>query len=383
MGNWRASVPLFAVKTRRGAADTGRPERPPAMARTELAPITRWITAAALAHGEALPEHVAERLAITRRQAQALIRRLVTAQWLAVDGSRRRRHHRPGALRQVVQRYALAGLQEDLPWRRDFAPCFELPPHVAHMAQHAFTELLNNAVDHSGGEQVTVSMRQTPMQLQLLVSDDGVGLFERIAGSFAIADPMLAMLELSKGKLSSQPQRHAGHGLFFSSRLADVFDIHANHSAFQHRAWQSQAWRPGKAHATHTAPTVHARPGTSVYLAIALDTPRTLDAVLRAHSGNGAGYDFARTRVPLHLIAGDTGDTAAALLSRADARRASQRLAQFACAELDFTGVAQIGHGFADELFRVYARENPGVELRPVAMAPQVTAMIESVRAAA
>jgi signal transduction histidine kinase len=46
------------------------------------------------------------------------------------------------------------------------------------MAQHAFTELLNNAIDHSGGTQVTVSMRQTPLHLQLLVSDDGCGLFD-------------------------------------------------------------------------------------------------------------------------------------------------------------------------------------------------------------
>lgn len=345
------------------------------MRRIDIAPLTPWITRAAVLHGSELPARLMEHLSISRRRAGHVLRKLVAAQWLVAEGTPRKPLHRPGPLRQVVQRYALEGLQEDLPWRRDFAPFFELPAPVAHMAQHAFTELVNNAIDHSGGSQVTVSMRQTPMQLQLLVSDDGVGLFDRIAGSFAIDDPMLAMLELSKGKLTSQPQRHSGHGLFFSSRLADVFDIHANRAAFQHRAWESQAWRPGKPHAANV------RPGTSIYLAIALDTPRTLDAVLKAHSDSGAGYDFARTRVPLHLIAGGAAD--AALLSRADARRASLRLAQFTRAELDFTGVAQVGHGFADELFRVYARSNPGVELLPVAMPPQVTAMIDSVRAAA
>ena len=96
-------------------------------------------------------------------------------------GPARRPRYGPGALRQVVQRYAIAGLQEDEPWRRDFAPFFTLKPAVQRMAQHAFTELLNNAIDHSGGQQTTVSMRQTPLQLQLLVSDDGCGLFERKA----------------------------------------------------------------------------------------------------------------------------------------------------------------------------------------------------------
>jgi anti-sigma regulatory factor (Ser/Thr protein kinase) len=338
----------------------------------DIASLTPWITRASVRHGAGLPAQLMAHLGISRRRAGHVLRRLVALQWLADVGTPRQPVYRPGPLRQVVQRYALAGLEEDLPWRRDFAPFFELPPAVAQMAQHAFTELLNNAVDHSGGSQVTVSMRQTPLQLQLLVSDDGVGLFERIAGSFAIDDPALAMLELGKGKLTSLPQRHSGHGLFFSSRLADVFDIHANNAAFQHRAWEARAWRPGKPSAANT------RPGTSVYLAIALDTARTLDGVLQAHSASGAGYDFSRTRVPLHLIAG--GITDAALLSRADARRASQRLAAFARVELDFAGVAHVGHGFADELFRVYARDNPGVELLPVAMAPQVTAMVDSVR---
>jgi anti-sigma regulatory factor (Ser/Thr protein kinase) len=339
------------------------------MPRIDIASLTPWITRAAVLHGTDLPVQLMQHLGVSRRSAGHALRKLAAAQWLVAEGTPRKPLYRPGALRQVVQRYALSGLQEDRPWRRDFAPFFALPPEVARMAQHAFTELLNNAIEHSGGSQVTVSMRQTPLQLQLLVSDDGVGLFDRIAGSFALDDPVLAMLELSKGKLTSQPQCHSGHGLFFSSRLADVFDIHANRSAFQHRAWESQAWRPGKASAANT------RPGTAIYLAIALDTPRTLDAVLRAHSDTGAGYDFARTRVPLHLIADQD-----ALLSRADARRASLRLAQFARAELDFAGVAHIGHGFADELFRVYAREHPGVELLPVAMSPQVTAMIDSVR---
>ena len=245
------------------------------MARIELAPLTQWITEAAVRHGDELPAHLMERLSISRRRAVLLLRKLVAMQCLQSLGTPRKPQYRPGALRQVVRRYPLAGLQEDLPWRLDFAPFFELPASVARMAQHAFTELLNNAIDHSGGSQVTVSMRQTPLQLQLLISDDGCGVFQRIEQSFQINDPALAMLELSKGKLTSAPERHSGHGLFFTSRLADVFDLHANQSAFQSRAWEARRWRSGKP---------ASRVGTSIYLAISLDTPRTLDAVLRAHS---------------------------------------------------------------------------------------------------
>jgi len=342
------------------------------MARTSIAPLTQWITEAAVQHGEQLPAHLMARLAISRRQAGVLLKKLVAAQWLQSLGTPRRPRYRPGPLRQVVRRYALAGLQEDLPWRCDFAPCFELPAAVQRMAQHAFTELLNNAIDHSGGRQVTVSMRQTPLQLQLLVSDDGCGLFERIAQSFDIADPTLAMLELGKGKLTSAPQQHSGHGLFFTSRLADVFDIHANQAAFQSRAWDHGRWRAGK------VGPVAQRSGTSIFLAIVLDTPRTLDAVLRAHSEAGDGYAFERTQVPLQLIGAGQ-----ALASRADAKRVAARLGQFRSAELHFEGIADIGHGFADELFRVFGRAQPGLTLLPVGMSPRVAAMVHSVQAGA
>jgi len=341
------------------------------MTRLDPAPLTQWITAAALQHGDALPAHLMARLSVSRRQAGALLRKLAAMQWLAVEGTARRRRYRPGPLRQVVQRYALRGLQEDLPWRQDFAPFFELPGAVQRMAHHAFTELLNNAVDHSGGSQVTVSMRQTPLQLQLLISDDGCGLFDRIAQSFAIADPSLAMLELSKGKLTSAPKRHRGLGLYFTARLGDVFDIHANRAAFQSRAWEEGRWRSGKP---------AARGGTSVYLAIALDTPRTLDEVLRSASLDGAGYAFERTEVPLRLIGLGEGHTRV-LASRADARRVASRLGSFQRAELDFGAIADIGQGFADELFRVIRREHPGLDLVPLHMSPQVAAMVQSVAA--
>jgi anti-sigma regulatory factor (Ser/Thr protein kinase) len=324
-----------------------------------------WITAAAIDHPSELPQHLMLRLGITRRRAQAVLQQLVAGQWLTRAGSVRKPLYRPGALRQVVHHYPLAGLQEDAPWRRDFVPYFDLPVEVRRMAQHAFTELLNNAVDHSGGTRVTVSLRQTPLHLQLLVSDDGCGLFERIAQSFAIDDPQLAMFELSKGKLTSEPERHSGHGLFFASRLADIFDLHANSAAFQHRHWGDEIWRK-------TRPAPHR--GTSVYLAIALDTPRTLDSVLRAHSAGATGYGFDRTDVALKLLGGPD-----MLMSRADARRVTARLTMFGQAELDFSGIDAIGHGFADELFRVFRREHPEVNLQAKKMAPAVGAMVGSI----
>ena len=338
------------------------------MARIALSDLTPWITEAVLAHPQDLPAYLCQRLGVSRSSARTQLNKLVESQWLARDGVSRKAAYKPGALRQVVRRYPLQGLQEDLPWAQDFAGRFDIKPNVARIAQHVFTELLNNAIDHSGGHSVTVSMRQTPTQVQLLVSDDGRGVFNAVAERFNITDPTMAMLELAKGKLTSQPDSHTGRGLFFSAKLADIFDLHANDAAFQQREWQREQWwqrgRPA------------CRVGTSVYVAICVDTERTLDDVLHRYSMDGTGYGFERTVVPLKLIT----QAQAGLESRAQARRVAARLTQFRRVELDFEGLADVGHGFTDELFRVFGSQHPELQLVPVNMAPRVAAMIGSVR---
>ena len=340
------------------------------MTRIDLSAVTRWITVAADQHPSELCAAIEQRLGVSRRRARRVLDQLVALQWLHRGGTRRRPLFRPGTLRQVVQRYELPDVQEDLAWSRDFAPYLELPEAVARLARHALTELVNNAAEHSGGTQVTVSVRQTPTNVQLLVSDDGCGLFERIGSHHRIATPALAMLELGKGKLTSQPARHTGRGLYFTARVADVLDLHANETAFQHRAWQPHQWQPVRP---------AARRGTSVFAAFALDSQRSIDAALREHSLEDSGYAFERTRVALQLL----GAAEQVLESRAQARRVSARLAEFRRAEIDFEGIAEVGHSFADELFRVFAAEQPALELVPLGMSPRVAEMLASVRAAA
>ena len=335
-------------------------------ARAPLAEATRWITPLAAAHADALVPQIMQRNACSRRSAQRLVAGLVAARWLDRGGSARRPVYRPGPLRQLVQVLPLQGLQEDLPWAREVAPLFELPPVVARLAQHAYTELLNNAIDHSGGSQATVSVRRTATHLQLLVSDDGCGVFDRIASAHAIEDPAAAMLELAKGKLSSWPARHTGQGLFFVARLGDVFELHANRHGFQRRSWDGGGWHAGR-------PLPHA--GTSVFVAIALDTRRTLEDVLATYSASGRGRDFARTEVPLRLLTG----AGSALASRAQARRAWARLAGFGHATLDFGGIAEVGPAFADELLRVMPAAHPGVGLATAGVTPRVRAMLDAV----
>ncbi len=68
--------------------------------------------------------------------------------------------------------------------------------------------------------------------LLLWVIDDGIGIFTKLQRDFNLANKNHAILELAKGKLTSDPTRHSGEGIFFTSRMFDEFAILSEDTAF-------------------------------------------------------------------------------------------------------------------------------------------------------
>ena len=87
-------------------------------------------------------------------------------------------------------------------------------------------------------------------------------------------------------------------------------------------------------------------------------------------------FALAPTNVPPSLA--DYGDEA--LVSRSQARHVLKRFDRFREVLIDFSGVASIGQGFADEIFRVFHNANPGVTIVPVGTNAQVMRMIQHVQ---
>ena len=56
------------------------------MPRLDFDHFTQWITAAAREHSHQLADHVVERTGASRRAVQAMLRRLVEANWLVREG---------------------------------------------------------------------------------------------------------------------------------------------------------------------------------------------------------------------------------------------------------------------------------------------------------
>jgi len=73
-------------------------------------------------------------------------------------------------------------------------------------------------------------------------------------------------------------------------------------------------------------------------------------------------------------------ETGATFISRSEAKRLALGLENFDEVELDFTGVTEVGQGFADELLRVWASQHSTTTLIPINMSDPVAFMIERAR---
>lgn len=85
--------------------------------------------------------------------------------------------------------------------------------------------MVNNAIDHSEGKTLHAGVFKYRNSVNIYIVDDGEGIFKKIRRLCRLADERQAILELSKGKLTTDPERHTGEGIFFTSRAFDTFEI--------------------------------------------------------------------------------------------------------------------------------------------------------------
>ncbi len=253
---------------------------------------------------------------------------------------------------------------EEIIWQGAALPGLaDLPQVERDICHFGLTEMVNNAIDHSEGNQLLVKVLRTPVSVSLSVRDDGVGIFKKITTSLNLTDEKQAVLELTKGKVTTDPAHHTGEGIFFTSRVFDQFSIRSGNWMFHHSErdgdWLLEA-RP--------EPEV----GTAVFMNLLIPCSRTLPAVFAEYSSGPDEYSFTRTKIPLSLATFVDEN----LVSRSQARRVLARVERFREVILDFAGVRSIGQAFADETFRVFRSQNPDVSLTPVNANEDVKRMI-------
>jgi hypothetical protein len=212
-------------------------------------------------------------------------------------------------------------------------------------------------------------------QLQMLVGDDGEGVFRKIAKSADLFDPRLAILELAKGKFTTAPEGHSGMGIFVSSRMMDGFAIESSGLRFDPK--EASTPLPAFDWIDPHAQLKPAQAQTLVRMAIALDSTRTANDVYfkyfeSSHVGDAEpGEAFHITEIPVRLAR-----LSSELVSRSQAKWVMNRADQFKTVVLDFEGVVQVGQAFVDEVFRVFATAHPHIRLKTMGMTPDVAKLV-------
>ena len=189
---------------------------------------------AADSHGVA--GRLASQFGLSRQVANGYLQAMLRDGLIEADGTTRARTYRLKTLAEAERRFPREGLDEDRVWREVVAPHLGgLPRPVRDIWQYAVTEMVNNAIDHSGSAEVRVAVRRTALDTEVTVADEGEGIFLKIQRALQLPDPRESILELAKGKLTTAPQQHSGEGIFFTSRAMDLFEIESHHLRFSHQ----------------------------------------------------------------------------------------------------------------------------------------------------
>jgi DNA-binding Lrp family transcriptional regulator len=322
-------------------------------------------------NGRGVAGRLSDELGISRTAASKRLLSLIEEGVVEATGTTRSRVLRLRRLAAETRDYASAGLAEDRVWREVFKGVVtDLPENVREIWAYGASEMVNNAIDHSGSPSIHVGVSRDALMTQGWVRDEGEGIFLKIQRVLGLYDAREAILELAKGKLTTDPEHHSGEGIFFSSRVFDTFMIRSGALTFMHdhESQGSQDWLIERSAAA---------PGTDVSMRLANDSGRTTRSVFDEFSGTDA-FSFSRTVVPVRLAQYE-GEK---LISRSQAKRLSMRFERFRDVVLDFSGVVEIGQAFADELFRVFALAHPQVELMPINTTLAVERMIQRARTA-
>jgi anti-sigma regulatory factor (Ser/Thr protein kinase)/predicted transcriptional regulator len=312
---------------------------------------------------------VSEKFNISRQSVHRHLQTLIKEGLLKAEGNTRNRQY---SLKPIIDELFTLSvspqLEEDMVWRQKLKPLLKtIKSNVIDICHYGFTEMMNNVVDHSGSMSVAIGLTLLPNRIELHVSDQGVGIFKKISKELNLEDERHAVLELTKGKLTTDKAHHTGEGIFFTSRMFDRFSILSGSLYFSHTLGHEEDWLLQDEDKPFN--------GTGVTISISTNSPRTTKEVFDKYTATGEDYSFTRTHVPVALAR--YGEEQ--LISRSQAKRLLARLEPFKEVFLNFEGVDSIGQAFADEIFRVFKKEHPDIEIVWIRASKQIENMIKRV----
>ncbi|MHA2030612.1 MAG: STAS-like domain-containing protein [Candidatus Kariarchaeaceae archaeon] len=306
-------------------------------------------------HPKDIAKFTAKEFNISRQAVNRYIRTLVDKRFLEAHGNTKARQYELIPLvRKSITFDLVDNLEEHKIWREivQFVDEQNVPKNTMEICEYGVNEMVNNVVDHSEGTSLEIILIFDIDRITFWITDDGIGIFDKIQNELNLDDKLHAVFELSKGKLTTDPENHTGEGIFFTSRAFDEFCIISDGLFFSHnpldRDWVIE---------TREGPET----GTIINMHIQRFSKRILMKVFEEFTTSD-DFKFSKTIVPVSLARYGEEN----LISRSQAKRILLRFEKFSEIMLDFNGVEVIGQAFADEIFRVFARKHPEITLIPI-----------------
>jgi anti-sigma regulatory factor (Ser/Thr protein kinase) len=332
--------------------------------RQERGTIRAFVLANVEAHPQDIARVTAEKFGISRQAANRHLKSLVDNKQIIASGkTRQKRYELVPIAEKIFNLEIIPGLSEDTIWRRLIEPLLVgVKENVLGICQYGFTEMVNNIIDHSESSDAVVRVSYTISKIEFVILDHGIGVFEKITKALGLEDYRHAILELTKGKVTTDPEHHTGEGVFFTCRMFDRFSIRSGDLYFSH--FEDADWL--------IETQEEDLQGTYIEMEIDPNSERTTKEIFDRFATEHDDYGFTRTHVPVRLAIYE-GEK---LVSRSQAKRLLGRFDRFKEVFLDFDGVETIGPAFADEIFRVFAVQHPDTNLVCVNASEEVDKMI-------
>lgn len=267
--------------------------------------------------------------------------------------------------------YKNIDLQEDRIFDKDIRSFLvNLPQNVQDIWYYAFTEMFNNAIDHSESPNISCLICQDYIDTAIVIVDQGVGIFNKIMNYYKYSSLDNAINELFKGKLTTDTKNHSGEGIFFTSRVLDYFQAMSSGKVFTHN---NDIDVTRNLEDSEILKKFMNRKGTVIYMQLGNNSQKELKEVFDMYADVDGGFN--KTSIPIKNIF-EHGYP----VSRSQAKRLYNRFDKFSSVELDFRGVEQIGQGFAHELFVVFQNAHPDIPLIVVNQNETIQSMIDHVK---
>lgn len=243
----------------------------------------------------------------------------------------------------------------------------QVSKNVLQILRYGFLEMLNNAIDHSQSVFVEIELSIKENQLNFIINDSGVGVFRNIRNQKGLQTELEAIQDVLKGKLTTAPDAHSGQGIFFTSKMADVFYL---------ESFDYQLITDNLIDDIFLTPPKKTKKGTRVSFTIDLNSQRDINDIFKKYTniGENSDYGFDRTDVKVKLYTQE-----GSYVSRSQARRILVGLDKFESIILDFKMIDGVGQAFADEIFRVFHKKHPNIEIITTNMNELVEFMVKRV----